>query len=86
MRILTASHLCIIFIVLLVLVPTSDCRHISSPASEESEPRIRAKFNFFFLKHFSTVSPYADLDENKHMKLHVVVRRFVPEGPNPLHN
>ncbi|KAL0358971.1 UNVERIFIED_CONTAM: hypothetical protein Sangu_0746500 [Sesamum angustifolium] len=86
MRIPTASNLFKIFIILLVLTPISNCRDISAPASEESELRIRARFNSFFLKHFSAVPHYADPEKNKHKKLHVVVRRLVPQGPNPLHN
>ncbi|KAL2248636.1 UNVERIFIED_CONTAM: hypothetical protein Sindi_2337300 [Sesamum indicum] len=86
MRIPTASNVFTIFIILLVLTPISNCRHISGPASEESELRIRARFNSFFLKHFSAVPQYADSEKHKHRKLHVVVQGLVPQGPNPLHN
>ncbi|GER27032.1 clavata3-like [Striga asiatica] len=60
--------------------------HINStPASEVSEQRIRAKFNSFFLKHFKTT--YAYLEKNKNpKKMHAVIRRTVPTGPNPLHH
>ncbi|KAK4385008.1 Membrane steroid-binding protein 1 [Sesamum angolense] len=60
---------------------------ISSPATEESELTIKAKFLSFYLQNFATV-PYSGdhLEDKKSETLHVVARLLVPEGPNPLHN
>ncbi|KAL3650487.1 hypothetical protein CASFOL_006890 [Castilleja foliolosa] len=72
-----------IILFLLVITPKFNCRQINNPPSQEFEQiRIRSKFNSFFLKHFKTAYPYDDLKK----KMHVVVRREVPTGPNALHN
>ncbi|KAL6503867.1 hypothetical protein OROGR_025790 [Orobanche gracilis] len=88
MSIPTLSHLFVVSVVLLALVPKSGCRQISTPAIEEShnEQRLKAKFSFFYLKHFKTIFPYEDSGKNKRKEMHVVVRRLVPAGPNRLHH
>ncbi|KAJ0471210.1 hypothetical protein HanIR_Chr14g0727221 [Helianthus annuus] len=73
------SVLLVLTILLLASVQESSCRNIIDRSVREE--KIRANFISTFKRHFN-VNP--KLGENR--LTHVVSRRLVPCGPNPLHN
>lgn len=81
-----------IFITMLLLaqIQFSSCRHIGRVISEETaKGSLRRKYSYLFSQSFSAAihgaSSRLDTDGD-HDPLHIVSHRFVPSGPNPLHN
>ncbi|KAK4363116.1 hypothetical protein RND71_018357 [Anisodus tanguticus] len=71
----------LLFITVIILLGNVDIRSCKETDHAENEERIRVKFYSTFFRYFNTIPHYA-----KGQKLHIVSRRLVPSGPNPLHN
>lgn len=99
MKIQYSCHSIIVIVVIILISQyhTCSCRYINhnhhpSSSVERSElteqNRIRTKFLSTFARYFSTVPDHyaRRMNQVDDPRLHVVSRRIVPCGPNPLHN
>lgn len=88
MKISTLFEFFFVLIILAGLVDLANCRNIQHGADEGAEVQTRrAKYESFFSKCRTSAAPYqVETEANERKALHVVSRRLVPDGPNPLHN
>ncbi|KAF8008574.1 hypothetical protein BT93_K2290 [Corymbia citriodora subsp. variegata] len=82
------SHLLLVMIFMIsALFQVSSGRPINEAATGGvSQQRLWAKYSPIFFRSFSSIHESAKSRGNKHGLMHVVSRRLVPCGPNPLHN
>ncbi|KAH7867578.1 hypothetical protein Vadar_015516 [Vaccinium darrowii] len=77
----------IVLIIVLALVQVSSCRQLDRyTRTEESERRLRAKFNSAFFRYFKTIPKYQRAEDQGNYPVFTVSHRLVPCGPNALHN
>ncbi|OIS97892.1 hypothetical protein A4A49_27396 [Nicotiana attenuata] len=72
----------LLFIALIILLgKVHRCSCKEADDDDDNEERIKVKFYSTFFRYFKTIPHYA-----QGKQLHIVSRRLVPSGPNPLHN
>lgn len=76
----------IVFVFMMILLSGFRCSREYPLYNEEAEEMLRTKFLTTFVRHFGVIPEYADAKKNKVKAIHVVSRRLVPGGPDPLHN
>ncbi|KAL3714153.1 hypothetical protein ACJRO7_006143 [Eucalyptus globulus] len=80
------SHLLLVMIfVISALFQVTSARQINEAADRVSQQRLWAKYSSIF-QSLSSIHDSAKSGGEKHGSMHVVSRRLVPCGPNPLHN
>lgn len=86
MKIQKSLPLFLLVIIMLPLMQGSSSHYIHQASSQEKEQSSRLKYSSMFSGSYSAILASVESRKNKISSIHVVSRRLVPEGPNPLHN